>query len=65
MIIIADFGNLCWVKADTERYDFMLEPVFGEPTYLGTLGGYLIRHGMRTMLVDTRIGPTAKHPFAG
>jgi glyoxylase-like metal-dependent hydrolase (beta-lactamase superfamily II) len=49
--------------ADVERFDFMLEPVFGEPMHLCTLGGYLIRHGSRTIVVDTGIGPQAKYPF--
>lgn len=50
--------------ADVERYDFMLEPVFGEPMHLCTLGGYLVRHGSRTIVVDAGIGPRAKYPFA-
>jgi glyoxylase-like metal-dependent hydrolase (beta-lactamase superfamily II) len=52
-------------SADLEHYDFMTEPVFGEPAHLCTLGGYLVRNGERTIVVDTGIGPNAKSPFVG
>ena len=50
---------------DWHPYREMLEPVFGESTHLCTLGGFLIRHGKRLIVVDTGIGPNPKPPFTG
>jgi glyoxylase-like metal-dependent hydrolase (beta-lactamase superfamily II) len=53
------------VPEDWQGSEQFLEPVFGEFAHLYTLGGYLIRHGERVIVVDTGVGVHAKFPFVG
>lgn len=52
-------------ESDWEPYRYLLEPVFGQLQHLNTLGGYLVRAGSRTIVVDGGSGPQPKFPFAG
>ncbi|WP_196073462.1 MBL fold metallo-hydrolase [Nakamurella alba] len=65
MVVPADAFYPGQTAADWRGSEQFLEPVFGEAMHLYTLGGFVIRHGDRVIVVDTGVGVHATFPFVG